>query len=290
MSPRDNGGFTAGDGFAKPFSEWQLECVEFIDCWMGLAGTPCVTLVSISPANGATAARTFDGPGAVEWVAEQQDLERNCYFEVNETRPNCAKKPPKSEIVAAVCRHSDIDPLDDQFPFAEERERLTELANVLAADPDVAPSAIIDSGNGIQCLWVTQREPNSSAVTERVESENRAIDSALGGDATFNIDRLLRLPGTLNIPSEKKRAKGRQVARARVLYWSDRVYTAGEAAALGTQLARLVRGTDLVRTRPAAGGTTAKVENAEVTRFIAALRAAGADKIKTLTGFPQSWG
>ena len=64
MSPRDNGGFTAGDGFAKPFSEWQLECVEFIDCWMELAGTPCITLVSISPANGATAARTFDGPGA----------------------------------------------------------------------------------------------------------------------------------------------------------------------------------------------------------------------------------
>ena len=59
-----------------------------------------------------------------------------------------------------------------------------------------------------------ERETNSDAVTERVEAENRAIDAALGGDATFNIDRLLRLPGTLNFPNRKKRAKGRQVARA----------------------------------------------------------------------------
>ena len=54
---------------------------KFIDPWMEVAGTQCITLVSISPANGATAARSFDGPGdAVEWVAEQQNQGRNCLF------------------------------------------------------------------------------------------------------------------------------------------------------------------------------------------------------------------
>jgi hypothetical protein len=268
----------------EAFAEWQMECGDFIVRWMETAETPCITLVAIDPAVGATVAQTFDGPGAaVEWAARQQDRGRNCYFEVNETRPDCAKKPPKSAIVATVCRHSDIDPLDDQYPFAEERARLFKLANVLAADPDVAPTVVIDSGNGIQCLWVTVREANSAAVTGRVEAENKAIDAALGGDTTFNIDRLLRLPGTLNFPNKKKFAKGRQVARASVLSSSDRVYSAAQAAALGAQIEPLVQG--LVRTKPTAGKADPKAAaDDDINKLIGELRAAGADKIRDADG------
>ena len=205
---------------------------------------------------------------------------------MNETRPNCTRKPTKAEIVAAVCRHTDIDPLDDEYPFIEERVRLTELADVLAADPGAAPTFVIDSGNGIQCLWVTAREPNSDAVTERVEAENKAIDGVLGGDTTFNIDRLLRLPGTLNFPTQTKLAKGRQIARARVLYRADRVYTAAEAAALGAQIEHLVRGTGLVRTKGAPAGTAAPAAGDDIIKLIGELQAAGADGITDVSGLP----
>jgi hypothetical protein len=277
----------------EAFAQWQMDCGDFIDRWMQATGTSSITLVAIPP-TGMTVTRTFDGPGdATEWLAEQQGRKHNCYFQVNETRPDCVKKPSKSEIVAAVCRHADIDPLDDVHPFAEERARLAKLADVLDANPGVAPTFVIDSGNGIQCLWVTQREPNSDAVTKRVEAENRAIDSALGGDATFNIDRLLRLPGTLNFPNAKKVERGRQVARARLLSDANRVYSAAQAAALGARIERLVNGKGLVRTKPSGAKVVdddskpaRAVGDDDVGRLIVELRAAGADKIKDVDGLP----
>ena len=47
------------------------------------------------------------------------------------------RKPSKAEIVAALCRHVDIDP-DDTFPYPAERERLAKLARALADMQDHA--------------------------------------------------------------------------------------------------------------------------------------------------------
>ena len=250
-------------------------------------GMAHVTLVAIPAAGGAIAARSFgDFAAAVKWVEGQQNQGCNVYFEPNETQPGCAKKPTKGEIVAAVVRHADVDPRDGEFPFAEERRRLLKLAAALAAAPDVAPTFIIDSGNGAQCLWVTHREPNSAAVTERVESENAAIAAALGGDAVHNVDRLLRLPGTLNFPNATKLAKGRQVARAHVLSYGGRFYTDDEAATLGARLERLVAGTDLVRPNGAAHAKRPEGA-ADAEALIEELRAAGAEGITDEGGLPS---
>src|SRR3546814_10666205 len=49
---------------------------------------------------------------------------------------------------------------------------------------------------------------------------------ALDADkATINVDRLLRLPGTINIPNKKKRERGRQPRAASIMELSDRVFT-----------------------------------------------------------------
>ncbi len=248
-------------------------------------------------------AQLADPTLAVAWIETQQG--RNVYFEPNETQRGCARKPTKGAIVAAMARHVDIDPCDGEFPFAEERGRLLKLAAVLAAAPDAAPTFIINSGNGIQCLWITHRKSNSAAVTERVESENAAIAAALGGDAVFNIDRMLRLPGTLNIPGATKLARGRQVARAHVLSNNDRrIYTDDEAATLGARLERLVAGTGLVRPsrgtkRPSAGaggtegaagaaeGDGAEGAGGDAEALIEELRAAGAERITDEGGLPS---
>ena len=42
-------------------------------------------------------------------------------------------------MVAALCRFADVDPLDKQFPLADERNRLAQLADSSSRDPDVCP-------------------------------------------------------------------------------------------------------------------------------------------------------
>jgi Protein of unknown function (DUF3987) len=151
-------------------------------------------------------------------------------------------------MVAAVCRHADVDPMDEAFPFTDERARLHGLAELLTNDTEMPPSVVIDSGNGIQLLWVIAREPLTPEAVERVEAENRAVEAALGAIGTHNIDRLLRLPGTVNFPNQKKRKRGRGACQARLLHSASVTYTAAQAAGLGTHLQTLVNGSSLVRT------------------------------------------
>jgi hypothetical protein len=52
---------------------------------------------------------------------------------------------------------------------------------------------------------------------EAVEARNRKLAADLGGDHVQNVDRLMRLPGTLNVPDAKKLAKGRSIMLAEVI-------------------------------------------------------------------------
>ena len=98
------------------------------------------------------------------------------------------------------------------------------------------------------------RELLTPEAVERVEAENREVEAALGAIGTHNIDRLLRLPGTVNFPNQKKRKRGRGTCQARLLYSASVTYTADQAATLGMHLQTLVNGSALVR------ATTAKAK------------------------------
>ena len=149
---------------------------------------------------------------------------------------------------AALCRHADIDPHDSElYPYIEERGRLHKLAALLHSNPAMPPTAILDSGNGIQPLWAIARQPLTPEIIETTEAENRAIEAAVGAAGTHNIDRLLRLPGTLNYPNAAKQRLGRRVTRARLLYFTDARYTTEQASGLGAHLQGLLVGTGLVR-------------------------------------------
>jgi hypothetical protein len=50
-----------------------------------------------------------------------------------------------------------------------------------------------------------------------MEAYNQQIELMLGGDHCHNIDRIMRLPGTINVPNAKKRKLGRQEALASVV-------------------------------------------------------------------------
>jgi predicted P-loop ATPase len=157
---------------------------------------------------------------------EQWNGKRNLYFTVNVPRLPQNKKAKKEHIGWMQAVHVDVDPADPaqgadaQEHNKKEGERI--LTALRAYEPK--PSIIIFSGGGYQGFWLL-REPaeieepseKDKAPWAKFEAHNRTPEKKLGGDHCFNIDRIMRLPGTVNLPDAKKRAKGRVEAVAEVV-------------------------------------------------------------------------
>lgn len=174
------------------------ETVEFLENMF--PGQPR-HLVAI-PLKGRVEAITFASSEDEEmrgWIDVRQ-REDNLYFHVNRLHPSIQnKKATKADVSAALFIHVDIDD-----PDVEER--------VLSFTP--SPTVIVYSGGGFHCYWKL-KEPTDDLV--RVEMINMAVAKALDGDNCYNIDRIMRLPGTVNIPNAKKRANGRKPTLARIV-------------------------------------------------------------------------
>lgn len=141
---------------------------------------------------------------AADWAAAYSQAGWNVYWTVNTVAPGTQSKPRKDQIAHARFVHADIDPPKGVL----EWDRAGALARLVA----MRPSFIIDSGNGWQGLW---RLAAPSAAIPLVEGVNRGAIAAVGADpACWNVDRLLRLPGTVNYPNAVKRAAGRIVSAA----------------------------------------------------------------------------
>lgn len=149
------------------------------------------------------------------WIASRDGAE-NLYFQVNSSGDKkLAKKASKTDIVAADWLHVDVDPLPDEAK-----------ANILARIEAfrLRPSAVIDSGGGYQAFWRIA----STDELDDVEAINRWLAAELGGDYCHNIDRIMRLPGTTNVPNAKKRKAGREPCPARVVWRDESVWDRGE--------------------------------------------------------------
>ena len=258
-----------------------VECAQFLQLWSSVTEVPHVTLVAIHPSTGAIAARSFprgDGNALGEWIAGYQQNGRNVYFQPNETRPDCTRKPGKADMVAAVCRFADVDPDDTHFSWAEERDRLHRLADALGAS-ELPPTVIIDSGNGMQPIWVVAREPLTPEVTARVEAETAALERTLGAGGTHNVDRLLRLPGTVNFPNKVKLEKGRGVTRSRLIFAGANVYRVDQA---GSLVNGHLEEAGLVRPRPTPAGRRQHrrpLDPSEVGKLVEQLQQVQAERI-----------
>ena len=172
-----------------------------------------IHLCSIVPAGGHCTGRWF-GAGllaAADWALTESRAGRNVYWTTNRVAENCNKKPGKADIVGARYTHVDIDPPKGGGPL----DKLQTQAELLALS--VPPTLIIDSGGGLQAFW---RLAGPASIAE-VEAINRGLAERLGGDKCHNIDRLMRLPGTVNYPNAKKRAAGRATSLAKVIYDSE---------------------------------------------------------------------
>lgn len=203
-----------GDVLAKRTPSASSPPVAFLQA---LDPTGWHNLVRIGPA-GQTTGLTIP-PGrwdlAERFVAEFDGRE-NLYFSVNEPKPDAPnKKLGKGDIAAIRAIPADIDLLGANDETAIELLQAKVSADVTGLP---APSFMIDSGGGLQLHWrLDAKMPANPENIAWAENQARGIAHELGGDVVGNVDRMMRLPGTLNIPNASKSAKGRVARRGSLL-------------------------------------------------------------------------
>lgn len=196
------------------------EALVFLEWWR--PGGPW-TLVAIGGIDDITA-RTFqlgEEADLLEWL-EVVGRRYNIYFCVNSLLYPLNKKPLREDVAALDWLHVDIDPRAGE-DIDEERERI--LALLESFEPK--PSAIVFSGGGYQGFWRLE-EPlpikGDLPAAEDAKRYNLQLESLFGADSCHNVDRIMRLPGTINRPDEKKRKRGRTPKKSYVVRRDDVTY------------------------------------------------------------------
>src|SRR5215831_10532942 len=163
---------------------------------------------------------------------------RNLYYTVNPIRQALDKKPKKTDIAAIEYLLSDLDPAVDETPAAAKARYRAQLETM-----QPAPTAVIDRGNGLNAVWrLTTAIPlgapmhnakgkltysnDVKATIADAEARCKAMMEQLGSAAgTQNIDRILRLPATINLPNKAKRDKGRVPCPTTLLWFNGATCT-----------------------------------------------------------------
>jgi len=106
--------------------------------------------------------------------------------------PRKEKRGSEKDISSVGTLFADIDCVSDE----EREKRLASLKRF-----EISPSIIISSGHGIHCYWLLRRGYGikSKEGLLHVKGYVKGLALALGGDKTFDLSRVLRLPGTKNL-------------------------------------------------------------------------------------------
>jgi hypothetical protein len=151
----------------------------------------------------------------------------NLYYSVNPTKTVMTKKPAKTDIIAVEYLLGDLDPMDSE-PSEDAKARYLEQLN---GNFEPKATGLVHSGNGIQGLWklVPRIELGNTkerdAIIADVEGRSAALMRRLGAKAgTQNIDRILRLPGTINLPNAAKLKKGRVACPTKLIEFNGASY------------------------------------------------------------------
>ena len=217
----------------------QLACdlnvvAGFLDRWAEPAA-PRHLLVSILPDTRHPQGKTFDWPDerptVLKWI-EGNGPRCGLYWAVNVCRPNLMKKGQKHDVELLRAVWADLDPLDapelgdHRRDLTSERERLYALAWELEKHR-YPPTVVTGSGNGIQPIWrLTDPLDAGEEYVSEIERLGRRVECALGGvENTSNVDRILRLPGTINHPNARKRERGRVPMPTGILFETGRLYS-----------------------------------------------------------------
>jgi hypothetical protein len=197
------------------------EVISFLEAlrpppWILVAITPDGSPITITAHNAAEA----------EAFVRAHDGKRNLYYSVNPTKEDMSSKPKKTDIARIEYLLADLDPADNETPEDAKARYLGQLNGTF----EPKPTAEVDSGNGIQGLWRLSEpieldgEDREARITD-AEERSKALMLRLGAKAgTQNIDRILRLPGTTNLPNMKKAKEGRVPCPAKLIMYNGASY------------------------------------------------------------------
>lgn len=249
------------------------ESIEFLKKW-NPEGPWVITAIDPNKRGIETASFAAAEDKACELWMEQQGekKKRNIYFTVNPVTRMLDKKPTREDIAALAWIHVDLDPRAGEDIGEEQKRILSLLKDPPGSVPP--PTCITFSGGGYQGFWRLQ-EPlllnGSPESYEEAKRFNKQIELELGGDNCHNVDRIMRVPGTINRPDARKRKKGRREARSRVIEWSK-----GSCPLAKFTKAPEVQG----NSAPGFTGNTVQISG-NIARF------SSVDEIKELKEYPQ---
>jgi hypothetical protein len=165
-------------------------------------------ITAIQPDRKAISTQTFR-PGAEDAMQKflaQHCGARNIYFSVNQVTRDLSKKAERTDIASVDWLHVDIDPRAGEDPGKEKERALGKLREY-----SPAPSAIIDSGGGVQAFWRLEepiRIGGDLGLAEDAKRWNIQLERDFQADNCHNIDRIMRLPGTVNISRRQEEKEG----------------------------------------------------------------------------------
>lgn len=155
----------------------------------------------------------------VNEYCENFPVPANFYYSVNRVLGNLDGRASRQSISEVHYLHVDIDPVKGADPEAEKARILAILNNPPAGVPG-KPTIIVASGGGYNALWKLDTPFITNGRWDKIHeitNYNRGLrDFLQGADDCHNIDRILRLPGTMNLPDARKRERGRVPVMAQV--------------------------------------------------------------------------
>ena len=182
--------------------------VAFLDSFFGAAPWP---LVAIRRSVNDVKAQTFTSltkRGAEEWITRHNKARYEIYFTINPLKHERSGKASKNDIATASWLWVDIDPQPKTMAGADlDAWRDARLMEALPGNlPE--PSYTINSGRGFWHLWKLakpqpvdgSKDGRDGPLTTAIEARGRAIERLFEPwtDNCRNIDRIARLPGSIN--------------------------------------------------------------------------------------------
>ena len=171
--------------------------------------------------------KTFSSETDALNFVEQENGKRNLYFLANEPTHAISTKPSKTDIAFAPWLFVDIDSdATDAEGLENDRNQLLSQLTTNLPKGILKPTCIIFSGNGYWGFWKLKdpvKIEGTEVNWEAYEAYNKRLEHIFGGDHCFNVDRIARLPGTINIPNPQKRKKGRVEIRADLLDFNPKL-------------------------------------------------------------------
>lgn len=154
---------------------------------------------------------------ALYWTEKQQAQGKNIYWALNIPGPKQSKKASKSDLRLFYGYHVDLDlPKHIRRDDIDADALIDEMIDVLQDSADVmgARPIVVFTGNGAQGIWLMPEPVKATpALLSEVETTNKRLKTyfsadGIKGDNTFDAPRILRVPGTVNYPTAKKRSLG----------------------------------------------------------------------------------